>query len=176
MALRYLLPVLVLGVLVVLFAFGLQHDPREVPSPLIGKPAPDFNLRVVGEDTPYRREDLLGRPVLVNFWASWCVACRVEHPLLMELSRRGVEIIGIDYKDTDADGLRWLERHGNPYRAIAADPEGQAGLDWGVYGVPETYVLDASGNILYKHIGPIDEEAWRTKMAPLMAMASGGAP
>jgi cytochrome c biogenesis protein CcmG, thiol:disulfide interchange protein DsbE len=172
MRLRYLLPAIALAGLTVLFAFGLQHDPREVPSPLIGKPAPDFDLRVVGSDEAFRRADLLGRPLLVNFWASWCAACQVEHPLLMELSRRGVEIVGIDYKDTDVDGLRWLRRHGNPYRSIAADPDGRAGLDWGVYGVPETFVLDAAGTIVYKHIGPIDEVAWRTRIAPLM----GGTP
>lgn len=173
MRLRFVLPAAVLVILIVLFAFGLQHDPREVPSPLIGKPAPDFTLRRVGEQTVFSRDDLLGRPVLVNFWASWCVACRVEHPLLMALSHQGVEIIGIDYKDTDADGLRWLERHGNPYRHILADQQGQAGLDWGVYGVPETFVIDAAGNIVYKHIGPVDEEAWRTKIAPLMTMREG---
>lgn len=171
MRLRFLLPAAVLVVLIVLFAFGLQHDPREVPSPLIGKPAPDFALRVVGEDTPFSRDDLLGRPLLVNFWASWCLACRVEHPLLMELARQGVEIVGIDYKDTDADGLRWLERHGNPYRHIVADERGSAGLDWGVYGVPETFVLDADGTIVHKHIGPIDELAWRRTIQPLLTTA-----
>jgi cytochrome c biogenesis protein CcmG, thiol:disulfide interchange protein DsbE len=171
MRFRYLLPAIALAGLAVLFAFGLQHDPREVPSPLIGKPAPDFELRVVGSSAPYRRDDLLGRPLLVNFWASWCAACQVEHPLFMELARRGVEIVGIDYKDTDADGLRWLQRHGNPYRSIAADPQGRAGLDWGVYGVPETFVLDAAGTIVYKHIGPVDEAAWRTRIAPLLGVA-----
>jgi cytochrome c biogenesis protein CcmG, thiol:disulfide interchange protein DsbE len=159
---------------VVLFLFGLQHDPRIVPSPLIGKPAPGFALRRVGEETPFTRDDLLGRPLLVNFWASWCAACRVEHPLLMELSRRGIEIVGIDYKDSDAEGLRWLQRHGNPYRSIVADPEGRMGLDWGVYGVPETFVLDAQGTIVYKQIGPLTEAAWREKVAPLMAAGGEG--
>ena len=169
MRLGYVLPALVLVGLVLLFVFGLRHDPREVPSPLIGKPAPAFDLKLVGTQTPYRREQLLGRPLLVNYWASWCAGCQVEHPFLMELSRRGVEIIGFDYKDTDADGLRWLARHGNPYHTIVADPEGRAGLDWGVYGVPETFVLDAQGRIVYKHIGPLDEAAWKAKIAPLLA-------
>lgn len=169
MRLRYLIPAVVLIGLVLLFSIGLRHDPRLVPSPLIGKPAPAFDLRIVGAQTPFRRDDLLGRPVLVNFWASWCAACRDEHPLLLELAQRGVEIVGMDYKDTDADGLLWLERHGNPYRTAVADPQGSAGLDWGVYGVPETYVLDAQGTIVYKQIGPLDEETWRSKIAPLMA-------
>ncbi|SFF45632.1 cytochrome c biogenesis protein CcmG, thiol:disulfide interchange protein DsbE [Fontimonas thermophila] len=173
MRIRYLLPALVLVGLVLLFAFGLQHDPRQIPSPLIGKPAPAFTLRLLGEQTPYTQEQLRGRPLLVNFWASWCAGCLVEHPFLMELARRGVEIVGIDYKDTDTEALRWLARHGNPYRTIAADTEGRAGLDWGVYGVPETFVLDAQGIIVYKHIGPLDEEAWRTKIAPLLAGGAG---
>ncbi|HEY1077346.1 MAG TPA: DsbE family thiol:disulfide interchange protein [Fontimonas sp.] len=168
MRLRFVLPVVVLGALVLLFLFGLQHDPRTIPSPLIGKPAPDFALRAVGSDVPYRRDDLLGRPLLVNFWASWCAGCRIEHPFLMELSRRGVEIVGMDYKDSDADGLAWLQQHGNPYRSLVADNQGTAGLDWGVYGVPETYLLDAQGNIVYKHIGPLDPKTWEAKMAPLM--------
>ncbi|MEW6169711.1 MAG: DsbE family thiol:disulfide interchange protein [Pseudomonadota bacterium] len=174
MRLRYLLPAAVLLLLVVLFLFGLQHDPRIVPSPLIGKPAPAFALRRVGEETPFTRDDLLGRPLLVNFWASWCAACRVEHPLLMELSRSGIEIVGIDYKDSDAEGLRWLQRHGNPYRSIVADPQGRMGLDWGVYGVPETFVLDAQGTIVYKQIGPLTEAAWREQVAPLMAAGDEG--
>ncbi|MDP9142262.1 MAG: DsbE family thiol:disulfide interchange protein [Pseudomonadota bacterium] len=168
MRMRFLLPVVVLGALVVLFLFGLQHDPRAIPSPLIGKPSPDFELRAVGSEAPYRRADLLGRPLLVNFWASWCAGCRIEHPFLMELSRRGVEIVGIDYKDTDADGMAWLQQHGNPYRSLVADTQGEAGLDWGVYGVPETYVLDAAGNIIYKHIGPLDPKTWETTIAPMM--------
>lgn len=168
MRLRYLLPALLLVGLVLLFAFGLRHDPREVPSPLIGKPAPEFSLRVVGEQKVLSRADLLGRPLLVNYFASWCAGCRVEHPFLMELARRGVEIVGIDYKDTDAAGQQWLAQHGNPYALVLADESGKAGLDWGVYGVPETFVLDAAGTIVYKQIGPLDETAWRDRIAPLM--------
>ena len=170
---RFAIPiVLMLGVLALL-GFGLTHDPREVPSPLIGKPAPAFALPGLNGTPPQlANADLKGRPVLVNFFASWCAGCRVEHPLLMQLAKEGVEIIGIDYKDTDADGAQWLQRHGNPYRVVAADAQGAAGLDWGVYGVPETYVLAADGTILYKHIGPITEAAWREKMAPLMGRAS----
>ncbi|NKF21670.1 DsbE family thiol:disulfide interchange protein [Solimonas marina] len=170
MRLRYLVPAVVLIGLIVLFAAGLKHDPREVPSPLIGKPAPAFALKLLGKpDQPYTSADLKGRPVLVNFFASWCVACRVEHPFLMQLASQGVEIIGMDYKDTDADGAAWLADHGNPYRTVVADPQGSAGLDWGVYGAPETFVLNAQGIIVYKQIGPMDEQVWRDHVAPLMA-------
>ncbi|WP_051362306.1 DsbE family thiol:disulfide interchange protein [Solimonas soli] len=169
MRLRYVVPALVLVGLVVLFAAGLKRDPREVPSPLIGKPAPAFSLAVLGHpEQPYTIADLKGRAVLVNFFASWCAACRVEHPFLMRLAGQGVEIIGIDYKDSDADGAAWLARHGNPYRTVVADPQGAMGLDWGVYGAPETYVLDAAGTIVYKQIGPLGEEVWRDKVAPLL--------
>ncbi|MDD3762605.1 MAG: DsbE family thiol:disulfide interchange protein [Nevskiales bacterium] len=169
---QYLLPVVVLAGLIGLFVFGLQNDPREVPSPLIGKPAPAFALEPLGGGSAVGVDSLKGRPVLVNFFASWCAGCQVEHPFLMELSRRGIEIVGLDYKDTDADGLRWLRQHGNPYAQVLADPGGKAGLDWGVYGVPETFVLNADGIIVYKQIGPMTEDAWRTRIAPLMA---GGA-
>lgn len=168
MKLRFVLPIIVLIGLVLLFAFGLQHDPREVPSPLVGKPAPEFSLRRLGTDQPVTRADLLGRPVLVNFFASWCAGCRVEHPLLMKLARDGVPIVGIDYKDTDLAGQQWLSRNGNPYVDLIADELGTAGLDWGVYGVPETFVLDAEGTIIYKQIGPMTEEAWVERIAPLM--------
>lgn len=170
MRLRYLIPAIALVALVALFAAGLRHDPREVPSPLIGKSAPAFSLAVLGQpEQPYTADDLKGRPLLVNYFASWCVACRVEHPFLMQLAAQGVEIIGMDYKDTDADGAAWLAQHGNPYRAVVADPRGTAGLDWGVYGAPETFVLDASGTIVYKQIGPMNETVWRERIAPLMS-------
>lgn len=170
--LRFAIPVVVLLGLLALLGIGLRLDPREVPSPLIGKMAPAFDLPNLDRSARITPLDLQGRPVLVNFFASWCAGCRVEHPLLMQLAKEGVEIIGIDYKDTDADGAQWLQRHGNPYRVVAADAQGAAGLDWGVYGVPETYVLAPDGTILYKHIGPITEAAWREKMAPLMGVKS----
>jgi len=170
---RFALPIILLLGLLVLFYAGLQRDPREVPSPLIGKPAPAFALPGLGGTPPsLTPSDLKGRPVLVNFFASWCAGCRVEHPLLMQLAQQGVEIVGIDYKDVEADATAWLARHGNPYRVVALDAQGAAGLDWGVYGVPETYVLSADGTILYKHIGPVTEAAWREKIAPLMGAKS----
>lgn len=166
---RFAIPIALMVALLALLGVGLTRDPREVPSPLIGKPAPTFALPGLG-GTPAQiaNADLKGRPVLVNFFASWCAGCRVEHPLLMQLAKEGVEIIGIDYKDTDIDGAQWLARHGNPYRMVAADVQGAVGLDWGVYGVPETYVLAADGTILFKQIGPVTEQAWKEKIAPLL--------
>lgn len=170
---RFAIPIVLTLCVLALLGFGLTHDPREVPSPLIGKPAPAFALPGLG-GTPasLSAADLQGRPVLVNFFASWCAGCRVEHPLLMQLAQQGVEIVGIDYKDAEADATAWLARHGNPYRVVAVDLQGAAGLDWGVYGVPETYVLGSDGSILYKHIGPVTEAAWREKIAPLMGLKS----
>lgn len=166
---RYALPVLVLLGLLVLLGIGLKLDPREVPSPLIGKPAPAFELPLLEpEGQRLTPAAFAGRPVLVNFFASWCAGCITEHPMLMEIARQGVEIIGMDYKDEPADARRWLARHGNPYRQIAIDRAGQAGLDWGVYGVPETYVLGADGTILFKQIGPVTPQAWERDIRPLL--------
>lgn len=168
---KYLVPILVLLGLIALFAVGLTRDPREVPSPLVGKPAPAFALPGLG-GTPAQvtPADWRGRTVLVNYFASWCAGCRVEHPLLMQLAReQGVEIVGLAYKDADADTQAWLDRHGNPYRSVIADTAGSAGLDWGVYGVPETFVVGPDGTILFKQIGPMTPEAWETKIRPLLA-------
>lgn len=167
---RFAIPALILLGLIALFAVGLQQDPREIPSPLIGKPAPAFSLPELGKDSLMGNAQLKGRPVLVNFFASWCAGCQVEHPLLMKLSARGVEIIGMDYKDVPADGQQWLARHGNPYRSVLVDAAGEVGLDFGVYGVPETFVLDAQGVIVHKHIGPVTEQAWREDIAPKLGV------
>ena len=167
---RYALPIIVLLGLIVLLAIGLTHDPREVPSPLIGKPAPAFDLPVLDQPQRMGLASLKGRPQMINFFASWCAACRDEHPLFMRLAQQGVEIIGMDYKDTDAEGRRWLNQHGNPYRTVLIDAEGKTGLDFGVYGVPETFILDAQGLIVYKHIGAVTEAAWREKIAPLLGV------
>ncbi|HKY92381.1 MAG TPA: DsbE family thiol:disulfide interchange protein [Nevskiaceae bacterium] len=175
---RFAIPVVVLVLLLVVLRIGLKHDPREVPSPLIGKPAPAFSLPVLDADRTLSLESLKGRTVLVNFFASWCAGCQVEHPLLLKLARRDqVPIVGMDYKDEPADGREWLARRGNPYETVAIDRQGAVGLDWGVYGVPETYVVGPDGTILYKHIGPVTEEAWRDRIAPLMGRtAVAGAP
>ena len=173
MRLRYAIPVLLLLGVLVLFAFGLRLDPTRVPSPLIGKPAPTFELPVVtGEGSVLTTAALRGRPHLVNFWASWCPPCLQEHPMLLEISRRGVSIVGISYKDDDIAARAWLARHGNPFSVVAADRDGRAGLDWGVYGAPETYVVDAQGVIRYKHIGPVTPDDWRGHLAPALEQAA----
>lgn len=174
---RFVVPLAIFIVLVVVLAVGLKLDPRYVPSPLIDKPAPEFALtRLADPDAPIAREDLLGRPLLLNVWASWCSACRVEHPLLVELAHQGVEIVGLNYKDTRADAGAWLKAHGDPYRDSIFDPDGKLGLDLGVYGVPETFVLDAAGVIRYKQVGPLTPEIWMKEVKPLLAELAGAKP
>jgi len=168
---RFLIPAAVLAGLVVLFALGLQRDPTKIPSPLIGKPAPAFDLATTGGGR-LTVAALNGQPVLVNFWASWCTPCLQEHPLLMELARSGVKIVGLNYKDEPGQAQQWLAQHGNPFAVVAQDRDGSVGLDWGVYGVPETFVLDAQGVIRHKQIGPMTREAWQVTVAPLLQGAS----
>ena len=171
---RFALPIIVLLGLVALFAVGLTKDPRIVPSPLIGKAAPAFSLPGLGDSSSLSTpEAWRGRTVLVNFFASWCAGCRVEHPLYMQLSKEGVELVGVAYKDAQADTAEWLQRFGNPYRSIVVDAQGAAGLDWGVYGVPETFVVGPDGRILYKQIGPMTAEDWTQKVKPLLAGGKG---
>ena len=166
---KFAIPAVVLVVLLIVLGIGLTRDPREVPSPLVGKPAPAFELPLLENAQPVTQEFLKGRPRLVNFFASWCAGCQVEHPLLLKLAReQGVEIVGIAYKDVPADTRQWLQRHGSPYRSVIVDERGGMGLDWGVYGVPETFVLDAAGTIVHKQIGPMTLEAW-ARIAPLLA-------
>lgn len=167
---KYLVPLAIFVVLGLLLAYGLNLDPRKIPSPLIGKSLPAFSLTTVAD--PARnvgRDDLLGRAYLLNVWASWCVACRQEHPLLNELARnKTVTIIGINYKDKREDALGWLGSLGNPYELSLADIDGRLGIELGVYGVPETFVIDKQGVIRYKQIGPITPEVWEQKLAPLI--------
>jgi cytochrome c biogenesis protein CcmG/thiol:disulfide interchange protein DsbE len=167
---KYLVPLAIFVVLGLLLAYGLNLDPRKIPSPLIGKSLPAFSLTTVAD--PARkvgRDDLLGRTYLLNVWASWCVACRQEHPLLNELARnKTVTIIGINYKDKREDALGWLGSLGNPYELSLADIDGRLGIELGVYGVPETFVIDKQGVIRYKQIGPITPEVWEQKLAPLI--------
>ena len=167
---RYLLPLIVFVVLLGFLAAGLKLNPREVPSPLIDKPAPAFTLPRL--DAPEQRmalQDLQGKVWLLNVWASWCVACRIEHPLLVELAASGaVPIYGLNYKDQRDDALAWLGKHGNPYVASLSDSEGLVGIDFGVYGVPETFVIDKSGTIRLKHIGPITPDVLRDTILPLV--------
>jgi len=150
---------------------GLGLNPHEVPSPLIGKPAPAFTLPQL-QDTAkqFSAQDMKGKVWLLNVWSSWCVSCREEHPVLLELARQNiVPIYGLDYKDKREDGLGWLERGGNPYVLSASDIEGRVGIDYGVYGVPETYVIDKQGVIQYKEIGPVTPQNLQNKILPLVA-------
>ena len=167
---RFLLPLVIFLTVVGFLAVGLNLDPREVPSPLVGKPAPMFNLpRLDNPEKTISPKDLLGQVWLFNVWASWCGACRDEHPILVALSKSGaVPLYGMDYKDTRQDAQQWLEQGGNPYIASAMDVDGRVGIDYGVYGVPETYVIDKAGVIAYKQIGPVTEEVLRDKILPLV--------
>jgi len=169
-AMRFLLP---LGFFVVLVGFlyvGLFRDPHEVPSPLVDKPAPAFKLAQLNDPSKQLGPaDLKGQVWLLNVWASWCVSCRVEHPLLVELAKTNVvPVIGLNYKDTNALGKRWLAENGDPYQASVVDADGRVGIDWGVYGVPETFVVDKNGVIRYKQIGPITQESLKDKILPLV--------
>jgi len=167
---RFLLPFGIFLMLVVFLAVGLTLKPSEVPSPLIGKPAPGFELAQL--DDPWKTlspKDLRGQVWLLNVWASWCVSCRDEHPLLVKLAQSSVApIYGLNYKDKRHDALAWLARFGNPYVASVSDADGKAGIDYGVYGVPETYVIDDKGMIRHKHIGPLTPEILENKILPLV--------
>ena len=167
---RFLIPLLLFVVLVGFLAKGLFLDPHEVPSPLIGKPAPAFELTQLGDpQLKFSSAQMLGKVWLLNVWASWCVSCREEHPLLVQLAKAGVvPIYGLNYKDQRQDGLRWLSQFGNPYLLSAFDGDGRVGINYGVYGVPETYVIDKAGIIRYKQIGPVTVEALEKKILPLV--------
>ena len=154
-AFRRFLPLTIFPALVVLFYIGLSLNPREVPSPLIGKPAPDFELPLLLQQGSVSEQDLKGRITLVNVWASWCFACRQEHEVVKYLASQGVRIIGLNYKDERDDARQWLQRLGNPYQKIAVDIEGRSAIDWGVYGAPETFLVDEQGIIRHKVIGPL---------------------
>lgn len=168
--LRYLIPLGIFLVLVAFFAIGLKLDPREVPSPLIDKQAPAFEVVQLHEpDKLIGTEQLRGQVWLLNVWASWCVACRSEHPHLVELARQNlVPIYGLNYKDERDDALRWLQQFGDPYMASAHDLDGRVGLNYGVYGVPETFLIDKEGVIRYKHIGPVDPDVINNTIMPMV--------
>ena len=167
---RFLVPVLAFAGVAVALGIGLTLNPREIPSALIGRPVPSFSLPPVqGRTLGLSSADLKGQVSLVNVFASWCVACRAEHPLLLRLAKEGsVPIYGIDYKDKPDDGAHWLDTMGDPYARTGADIDGRVSIDWGVYGVPETYVVDREGRIAFKQIGPITPEDLDGKILPLI--------
>ncbi len=172
---RFLIPLAVFIVLVGFLAIGLKLNPREVPSPLIDKPAPAFQLTRL--DDPARTislEDLRGKVWLLNVWASWCVACLQEHPVLVDFSRSGlVPIYGLNYKDKPDAATAWLGKNGNPYTLSIVDADGRVGIDYGVYGVPETFVIDKQGVIRYKQIGPVTPEVLNDTIIPLVRKLQG---
>ena len=162
-----------LGIFLVLVGFlfaGLYLNPREVPSPLVGKPAPSFDLALLHQpDKRFTPADMRGKVWLLNVWASWCVSCRQEHPILVDLAKRNiVPIYGLNYKDPREDALRWLKQFGDPYVLSIADVEGRVGIDYGVYGVPETYVIDKAGVIRFKQIGPVTQDVLEKTILPLI--------
>ena len=170
---RFLIPLAMFLALAGFLAVGLRHDPRELPSPLVGRPAPDFKLPRLAANTAqvgrFSPADMKGKVWMLNVWASWCVSCRQEHPVLMDFARRAVvPMVGLDYKDTHDDAQRWLVQHGDPYALSAVDADGRVGIDYGVYGVPETYVIDKAGTIRYKQIGPITDEVLQATILPLI--------
>ena len=172
------IPLIVFFAMAVILGIGLTKNPREVPSPLIGKSVPEFSLPPVqGRTLGLSSADLKGEVALVNVFASWCVACREEHPLLLQLGRKGVvPIHGLNYKDKPADAQAWLDQLGDPYTRTAADVSGKVGIDWGVYGVPETFVVDRSGLIAYKHIGPVTPKALEDTLLPLVRKLQAARP
>ena len=188
---RFVWPLIGFIVLVVLLAVGLRLNPREVPSPLVGKPAPDFALpKLAAMDQTFSPKDMKGKVWLLNVWASWCVSCRQEHPILVEIAKnKAITLVGLNYKEVRGDGAfdmdkisaeneralaveradTWLKRHGDPYALSVLDLDGRVGIDYGVYGVPETYVIDKAGVIRLKHIGPITPDVFSGKILPLVA-------
>jgi cytochrome c biogenesis protein CcmG, thiol:disulfide interchange protein DsbE len=167
---KFLIPLALFGALVVFLAIGLQRDPREVPSPLVNRPAPAFQLSQLAQpDLSFSPTDLKGRVWMLNVWASWCITCRDEHPVLMQFAAtKMIPIVGLDYKDQRKDAIALLRKDGNPYDLIAFDGDGRVGIDYGVYGVPETYIIDKAGVIRHKHTGAITADALQNTIIPLI--------
>ena len=168
--LMFFVPVVALVVLAGLLWLGLGRDPEALPSTLIDRPLPAFELAAVrpGETQGLSNNDFTGRPMLLNVFASWCVGCRVEHPFLMELDRQGVIIQGLDWKDPPGAGAAWLAAHGDPYARVGDDPDGRVGIDLGVSGAPETFIVDARGQVRHRHVGPVTPEVWETELRPIL--------
>ncbi len=165
---RFLVPLALFAVILLALYLGLGRDPSHVPSARVGKPVPDLVLPAIeGFEPGFTPQDFHGQVVLVNYFASWCASCRDEHPLLMEVAQV-YPIYGIAYRDNPVDSARWLSRHGNPYRATAADVGGRAGIEWGVRGVPETFIVGSDGIVLYRHTGPITSGVWRDVFIPIL--------
>ena len=171
---RYLIPIGLLVALLAFFFVGLGRDKETLPSALIGKPAPAFSLPRVGEaGQSVSSSDFAGHPYVLNVWATWCVGCRQEHEELLKIASRGeVPIVGLNWKDDMQLAQQWLQQLGNPYVATAFDEEGRVAIDWGVYGAPETFLIDASGKVIYKHVAPMSVEIWENEFLPLLKQQS----
>ena len=167
---KYLLPLAIFIGLLVFLGAGLRLDPRDIPSPLIGKPAPAFKVtQLQAPDKTISPQDMVGKVWMLNVWASWCGACRAEHPVLMAFAKANqIPLIGLNYKDERIDGMKWLNEGGNPYQLSAFDANGRVGIDYGVYGVPETFIIDKRGVIRMKHTGPLTDEVIAEKIIPLI--------
>ena len=166
---RYVIPLVLFLVLVVFLAIGLRRDPHEIPSPLINKPAPSFQLAQLKDPSKtFSAEEMKGKVWLMNVWASWCFSCREEHPYLLEYARSGnIPIYGLNSKDKREDALGWLAELGDPYVLSVSDLDGRVGIDYGVYGAPETYLIDRGGVIRFKYIGPVTPDVWEKQILPL---------
>lgn len=174
---KFIVPLAIFLLLGVFLFIGLHRDPSYVPSPLIGKPAPEFELPSL-QDPNFKvaSRDLKGRPWVLNVWGTWCNGCREEHPTLVEISKQtDTPIIGLDWKDEDATARQWLADLGNPYAAVATDHEGRTAIDFGVYGAPETFLIGPDGTVLFKHIAPMTVEVWMKEFQPRIDAAKGGA-
>jgi len=171
---RFILPFVAVVLLIVVFSFGLFNDPRKLPSPFLGEQAPTFQLPSLTEpERTVGSADYAGKFALVNVWATWCVGCRQEHQFLIDLAQTGaIPIYGINWRDNRQEALAWLRQLGDPYQFSAFDEDGRVGIDWGVYGAPETFLINADGIVLLKHLGPLTSTAWQRDFVPLMQ--SGG--
>ncbi|PCJ34341.1 MAG: DsbE family thiol:disulfide interchange protein [Moraxellaceae bacterium] len=171
---RFGIPLMLFVVMAAFLAKGLENDPRHLPSARLDQKVPAFSLpSLIDATTIITQQDLKG-PMLLNVWATWCPSCRVEHPMLIELAKQGVNIIGLDYKDERPDALAYLQKFHNPYSAVIFDEKGDLGLDLGVYGAPETYFIDAAGVIRHRHVGIVSERAWKNSLSAIWASISDG--
>src|SRR5262245_10007075 len=167
---RFLVPAAVFLVLLGFLYVGLSLHPSEIPSPFIGRPAPPMSLPTLHDETrTLSSTEFAGHPWLLNVWATWCVACREEHPTLVEIAHtKAVPMYGLDWKDDRATALALLAKYGDPYDAVAFDAEGRVAIDWGVYGAPETFLIDGNGKVACKQVGPLDMQTWRDKFLPII--------
>lgn len=174
---RYLMPGVLFVVMIPVFIVGMNRNKSELPSPLLDRPGPEFELpSLENPDQTVGSRDYAGQLALVNVWATWCVGCRAEHEFLMELRRRNeIPIFGLNWRDQREPALRWLNQLGDPYVATAYDEDGRVGIDWGVYGAPETFLVDADGTVIYKHISPLTERVWEDEFLPRIEAARSGA-